>query len=424
MASGDMVGPVTSDPRSTLKPCRFCGAPLTVVFADLGMCPIANSLVPEDRLAEMEPFYPLRAFVCESCFLVQAEEFEAPEGIFAEYTYFSSYSTSWLAHSRAYTDAIVERLSLGPDHTVVEVGSNDGYLLQYFHERGIRVIGIEPAGNVAQEAIVKGIPTIVRFFGTQLAQELRAESSADLLIGNNVLAHMPDVNDFVAGMKALLKPSGVITVEFPHLVRLVEDNQFDTIYHEHFSYYSFSTVMRIFERHQLRVFDVEELPTHGGSLRVYARHPENDALAETDRVGELAARERAAGYERLATYTSFGDRMAATKRRVLRCLIDAKDEGKTIVGYGAPAKGTTLLNYCGIGTDLVDYTVDKSPHKQGHYLPGVHIPIREPDDIRRTRPDYVFILPWNLKDEIMDEMSFVRDWGGRFMVRTPEIAVL
>ena len=406
------------------KPCRFCGASLTVVFADLGMCPIANSLVPEHRLAAMEPFYPLRAFVCESCFLVQAEEFEAPEGIFSEYTYFSSYSTSWLAHSKAYTERIVERLSLGSEHTVVEVGSNDGYLLQYFHERGIRVIGIEPAGNVAQDAIVKGIPTIVRFFGTELAEELRHDSSADLLIGNNVLAHMPDVNDFVAGLKRLLKPSGVITVEFPHLVRLVEDNQFDTIYHEHFSYYSLATVKRIFERHDLRVFDVEELPTHGGSLRVYACQAENEDIQESDRVVELVARERAAGYDRLATYASFGARMAATKRSVLRCLIEAKEEGKTIVGYGAPAKGTTLLNYCGVGTDLIDYTVDKSPHKQGHYLPGVHIPIRDPAEIRRTRPDYVFILPWNLKDEIIEEMSFVREWGGRFMVRAPEMSIV
>jgi 2-polyprenyl-3-methyl-5-hydroxy-6-metoxy-1,4-benzoquinol methylase len=395
-----------------------------VVFADLGMCPIANTLVPEERLAAMEPFYPLRAFVCERCFLVQAEEFEAPEGIFSEYTYFSSYSTSWLAHCEAYANEIVERLSLGAEHTVVEVGSNDGYLLQYFHARGIRVIGVEPAANVAQEAIVKGVPTIVRFFGHELAEELRDESSADLLIGNNVLAHMPDVNNFVAGMKLLLKPTGVITVEFPHLMRLVEDNQFDTIYHEHFSYFSLLTVARIFGRHGLQIFDVEELPTHGGSLRVYARHAENGDLPETERVGELASRELAAGYEQLDVYVAFGDRMAATKRNVLRRLIEAKDEGKTIVGYGAPAKGTTLLNYCGVRTDLVEYTVDKSPHKQGLYLPGVHIPIREPGEIRRTRPDYVFILPWNLKDEIMDEMAFVRDWGGRFMVRAPEMTVL
>jgi SAM-dependent methyltransferase len=404
--------------------CRFCEAPLSVVFADLGLCPIANALVTEDNLSRMERFYPLRALACESCFLVQSEEFETPEGIFSDYSYFSSYSTTWLAHCSAYADRMVERLSLGDDHTVVEVGSNDGYLLQYFHRRGIRVLGVEPAANVAQEAIVKGIPTIVRFFDVELAAELVGESAADLLIGNNVLAHTPDVNKFVAGMKVLLKPNGIITVEFPHLMRLVEDNQFDTIYHEHFSYFSFLTARRVFERHGLRVFDVEELATHGGSLRVYACHAEAEGMPENERVAELAARELAAGYEDLGVYTSFGERMNVTKRQVLRCLIDAKDEGKTVVGYGAPAKGTTLLNYCGIGRDLLDYTVDKSPHKQGCYLPGVHIPIREPSEIRRSRPDYVFILPWNLKDEIMDEMAFVREWGGRFMVRAPEMRIL
>lgn len=394
------------------------------MFADLGMCPIANSLVSEDELSTMEPFYPLRALVCDSCFLVQSEEFEAPEGIFSDYTYFSSYSTSWLAHCRSYADRMVEQLGLGERHTVVELGSNDGYLLQYFHDRGVRVLGVEPAANVAQEAIVKGIPTIVRFFDEQVAHELAEESSADLLIGNNVLAHMPDVRGFVAGMKVLLKPGGVITVEFPHLMRLIEESQFDTIYHEHFSYFSFATVTRIFERHDLRVFDVEELPTHGGSLRVHACHADDPAKDATDRVAELSARESVAGYGDLGVYTGFGERMEATKREVLRCLIEAKDAGKTIVGYGAPAKGTTLLNYCGIGTDFLDYTVDKSPHKQGSYLPGVRVPIRAPSEIERTRPDYVFILPWNLKDEIMEEMASVRDWGGKFMVRTPEMTIL
>lgn len=408
-------------PSST---CRFCGETLHVIFADLGMCPIANSLVPESRLGSMEPFYPLRALVCEHCFLVQSEVFESPEGIFTDYSYFSSYSTSWLAHAGAYADAIVGRLSLDAGSTVVEVGSNDGYLLQYFHRRGIRVLGIEPAANVAQEAIVRGIPTLVRFFDVDLAQELVDESGADLMIANNVLAHMPDVNRFVAGMKVLLKPGGVITAEFPHLMRLVEENQWDTIYHEHFSYFSFGTVSRIFERHGLRVFDVEELTTHGGSLRVYVRHADNDALPETPAVGELIARERAAGYQDLGVYVSFNERVEATKREVLRMLIDAKEEGKSIAGYGAPAKGATLLNYCGIGTDMLDYTVDKSPHKQGHYLPGVHIPIFAPDEIRRTRPDYVFILPWNIKDEIMEEMAFVRDWGGRFMVRSPAMTIV
>jgi SAM-dependent methyltransferase len=394
------------------------------VFADLGMCPVANSLISEDRLSSMEPFYPLRALVCESCLLVQSEEFETPEGIFSDYTYFSSYSTSWLAHASSYADQMVERLGLGDGHTVVELGSNDGYLLQYFHGRGIRVLGVEPAANVAQEAIVKGIPTIVRFFDEQVAGELAEESSADLLIGNNVLAHMPDVSSFVAGMKLLLKPDGVITVEFPHLMRLVEESQFDTIYHEHFSYFSLAAVTRIFERHDLRVFDVEELPTHGGSLRVYACHAEDAAKEATERVAELAGRERAAGYGDLGVYTAFGERVVAMKRQVLRCLIDVKEAGKTIVGYGAPAKGTTLLNYCGIGTDFLDYTVDKSPHKQGSYLPGVRVPIHAPGEIERTRPDYVFILPWNLRDEIMEEMAFVRDWGGRFIVRMPEMTIV
>jgi SAM-dependent methyltransferase len=407
------------------RSCRFCGKPLTDVFADLGMCPVANSLVTEDAFAAMEPFYPLRAFVCANCFLVQSEEFESPGGIFSDtYPYYSSYSTSWLEHCREYADRIVERLSLGEGHTVVEVGSNDGYLLQFFHGRGIRVLGVEPAANVAQEAIVKGIPTIGRFFDAELAAELREESAADLLIGNNVLAHTPQVSGFVAGMKVLLKPGGVITVEFPHLMRLVDEGQFDTIYHEHFSYFSFATAKRIFEHHGLRVFDVEELSTHGGSLRVYACHTEDTGRPESERVGELAEREDAAGYRDLGVYTSFGERVQATKREVLRTLIEAKEAGKTIVGYGAPAKGATLLNYCGIGTDFLDYTVDKSPHKQGCYLPGVRIPILDPSEIARTRPDYVFILPWNLKDEIIDEMAFVRDWGGRFMVRTPQMTIL
>jgi SAM-dependent methyltransferase len=388
------------------------------------MCPVANSLVAADAVAAMEPFYPLRAYVCEGCFLVQSEEFESPSGIFSDaYPYFSSYSTSWLEHSRAYAEAIVERLGLGSGHTVVEIGSNDGYLLQYFRDQGIRVLGVEPAANVAQEAIVKGIPTLVRFFDAAVAQELVDESPADLLVANNVLAHMPDVNDFVAGMKILLAPGGVITVEFPHLMHLIDENQFDTIYHEHFSYFSFSTVTRILERHGLRAFDVEELATHGGSLRVYACHADDDREAG-ERVAELATREREAGYLDLAVYTSFADRVTRAKRQALRCLLEAKDEGRSIVGYGAPAKGTTFLNYCGIGTDFLDYTVDKSPHKQGSYLPGVRIPIRAPEEIRRTRPDYVLILPWNLRDEIMGEIAYVREWGGRFMVRAPEMTVL
>ena len=404
--------------------CRFCAAPLQHVFADLGVCPVANSLISETSTTAMEPFYPLRAFVCEQCFLVQSEQFESPEQIFStEYPYFSSYSTSWLEHAEAYADAIVDRLSLGPEHLIVELGSNDGYLLQFFHARGIPVLGIEPADNVAQDAIVKGIPTLVRFFDSAFAEELAPTAAADLLIGNNVLAHMPDVGDFVAGMKVLLKPGGVVTVEFPHLMRLIDEGQFDTIYHEHFSYFSLRTVTRIFEASGLRVFDVDELPTHGGSLRVYACHAEDDR-AEGERVTELSEREQAAGYDEVGVYTSFAARVREIKRDVLRRLIELKDAEATIVGYGAPAKGATLLNFCGVGTDFLDYTVDKSPHKQGLYMPGVRIPIRAPEEIARTRPDYVFILPWNLKDEIVEEMGFIREWGGRFLVRAPDMTVL
>ncbi|HEX8204754.1 MAG TPA: class I SAM-dependent methyltransferase [Solirubrobacteraceae bacterium] len=403
--------------------CRFCAAPLELVFADLGLCPVANSLVEADALRRPEPFYPLRALVCERCFLVQTEEFESPAGIFADYTYFSSFSTSWVAHAERYAERMVDELGLDERHTVVEVGSNDGYLLQFFHRRGIPVLGVEPAANVAQEANVRGVPTIVRFFDAAVAAELAEQSPADLLIGNNVLAHMPQISGFVAGMKRLLKPEGVVTVEFPHLMRLVEDGQFDTIYHEHFSYFSLGTVARIFEHHGLRVFDVEELPTHGGSLRVFACHAASDRVA-TERVAALAERERAAGYRDREVYASFGERMNAMKREVLRCLIDAKEQGLTIAGYGAPAKGTTLLNVCGIGTDFLDYTVDKSPHKQGRWLPGVRIPIHAPDQIRRTRPDLVFILPWNLADEVMEEMAFIRDWGGRFIVRSPGVTIV
>ena len=406
-----------------MSACRFCDAPLELVFADLGMCPVANTLVTEAKAREMEPLYPLRALVCERCFLVQTEEFESPGDIFGHYPYFSSVSTSWLAHAAQYADRMVGELGLDSSRTVVEVGSNDGYLLQYFHARGIQVVGVEPAANVAQEAIVRGIPTIVRFFDAQLADELAERSPADLLVANNVLAHMPQVGGFVTGMKRVLKPDGVITAEFPHLVRLVEECQFDTIYHEHFSYFSLGTVRLIFEHHGLRVFDVEELPTHGGSLRVHACHAEHDRSA-TERVAELEERERAAGYRDRDVYESFAERIVRAKRDVLRCLIAAKDAGATVVGYGAPAKGTTLLNYCGVGTDFLDYTVDKNPHKQGCYLPGVRVPIRAPDEIRRTQPNYVFILPWNLKDEIMEETAYIREWGGRFMVRAPEMTVV
>ncbi len=404
--------------------CRFCQAPIAAIFADLGMSPLANSYLPPERANSMEPFYPLRTLVCEACFLVQLEEFETPEAIFSDYAYFSSYSSSWLEHSHRYADQMIERLGLNESSHVVEIASNDGYLLQYFHDRQIPVLGIEPAANVAKVALQKGIPTLVEFFGRETACSLADESAADLLLGNNVLAHVPDLNDFVAGMKILLKQGGVITMEFPHLMRLIEDNQWDTIYHEHFSYFSFLTVSRVFESHGLRLFDVEELPTHGGSLRIYGAHAEDLEKLETDAAKELRERERAAGFEELETYLGYGRRVEADKRQILSFLIDLKEQGLRVVGYGAPAKGNTLLNYCGLGPDFIDYTCDLNPHKQGHFLPGSHIPIRSPEEIRTSRPDVVLILPWNLKDEIVEQLSFIREWGGRFAARTPELTLL
>jgi SAM-dependent methyltransferase len=404
--------------------CRFCGASVDAVFADLGSSPLANSYLPPEAVNGMEPFYPLRALVCGQCFLVQLEEFQTPERIFSDYAYFSSYSSSWIEHSRRYSEQMVERLELGEHSHVVEIASNDGYLLQFFHERQIPVLGIEPAANVAKVALQKGIPTLVEFFGRDTASSLAGESSADLLLGNNVLAHVPDLNDFVAGMKILLGPGGVITMEFPHLLRLIEDNQWDTIYHEHFSYFSFLTVRRVFQAHGLRLFDVQELPTHGGSLRIYGCHADDPGKAESGAARELAERERAAGYEQLDTYLGYGRRVEADKRQILRFLIGLKEQGLRIVGYGAPAKGNTLLNYCGVGRDFIDYTCDLNPHKQGHFLPGSHIPIRSPEAILQDKPDVVLILPWNLKDEIVQQLGSIAEWGGRFAARTPELTLL
>jgi 2-polyprenyl-3-methyl-5-hydroxy-6-metoxy-1,4-benzoquinol methylase len=405
--------------------CRVCGSTLKYTFVDLGMSPLCESYLSPDQLNQMEPFYPLHVYVCERCFLVQLQEYVSPEKVFTEYAYFSSYSESWLQHAKSYTDLMVERFSIGAQSQVVELASNDGYLLQYFVERGIPVLGIEPAVNVAQEAIKKGIPTVVKFFGTKTALELSAvRAKADLLLGNNVLAHVPNLNDFVAGMKIMLKPDGLITMEFPHLMRLMEENQFDTIYHEHFSYFSFATVEKVFAAHGLTIFDVEELPTHGGSLRIYARHSENIEEPVTGRVIDLKAREETAGFMRLKTYLSFAKKVEETKRNVLNFLIKAKREGKSIAGYGAPGKGNTLLNYCGIRTDLIDYTVDRNPYKHGKYTPGTHIPIFHPDKISETEPDYIFILPWNLKTEIMKQLAYVREWGAQFVVPVPEVAIL
>jgi SAM-dependent methyltransferase len=405
--------------------CRFCKAPLRHTLVDLGMSPLCESYLTAERLNQMEPFYPLHVYVCESCFLVQLEEYVSPEAIFTEYAYFSSYADSWLQHAKKYTELMVERFGINARNRVVELASNDGYLLQYFVQKGIPVLGVEPAANVARAAVDKGVTTVVKFFGERLAREMAEDGNqADLLIGNNVLAQVPDLNDFVRGMKILLKPGGVVTMEFPHLMKLIEENQFDTIYHEHFSYFSLLSVEKIFAFHGLRIFDVEELATHGGSLRIYASHQDDATKPVGARITDLAARETAGGLKTLAYYSSFGERVKETKRKVLDFLIKAKREGKTICGYGAPGKGNTLLNYCGIRTDFLDYTVDRNPYKHGKFTPGTHIPIFPPDKIRETRPDYLFILPWNFKEEIMRQMSFITEWGGKFIVPIPEPEVV
>ncbi|MGB6682325.1 MAG: class I SAM-dependent methyltransferase [Candidatus Acidiferrum sp.] len=404
--------------------CRFCAAPLSVNLVDLGMSPLCESYLSANQLNAMEPFYPLHVFVCNQCYLAQLGEYVRPEHIFTEYAYFSSYSDSWLKHSKKYTDLMAERFSLSAKSLVVELASNDGYLLQYFVEKNIPVLGIEPAANVAKVAVEKGVPTLVEFFGVELARKLAASGQRpDLLLGNNVLAQVPDLNDFVEGMKILLKPGGVITMEFPHLLRLMDENQFDTIYHEHFSYFSFLTSEKIFAAHGLTLFDVEELASHGGSLRIYARHAEDAAKPVSGAVEDLRRREVAAGLDRIERYAEFEEKVKETKRKLLEFLIGAKREGKKVAGYGAPGKGNTLLNYCGVRTDFLDFTVDRNPYKQGRFLPGSHIPIFGPEQLRAARPDYVFILPWNLKNEIMEQLSFIRDWGGKFVVPIPEVKV-
>jgi 2-polyprenyl-3-methyl-5-hydroxy-6-metoxy-1,4-benzoquinol methylase len=405
--------------------CRSCAAPLSSSFVDLGMSPLCQTHIAGDQLDRMEPFYPLHAYVCDRCFLVQLQAFVSPQDIFGDYAYFSSYSTSWVEHARRFASMAIDRFALGPRSRVMEVASNDGYLLQHFVAAGIPVLGIEPAANVARVAVDKGIPTTTRFFGLVAAEEIVAEHGRpDLLIGNNVLAHVPDLNDFVAGLKRLLAPRGAITMEFPHLLQLMAGNQFDTIYHEHFSYFSFVAAEAVFKRHGLAIFDVEELPTHGGSLRIYARHAEHDAAPIAPSVAALRRREVDDGLLSPERYRGFAEQVKRTKRKLLAFLIDAKSRGKKIVGYGAPGKGNTLLNYCGIRTDFLDFTVDASPHKQGKYTPGTRIPILAPESIREARPDYVLILPWNLEDEISRAASYIAEWGGRFVVPIPEVRVL
>ena len=405
--------------------CRFCKTALTDTVVDLGMSPLCESYLAADQLDRMEPFYPLHVRVCRACLLVQVGEYVGAEEIFTEYAYFSSFSSAWLKHAEEYVTSITERLKLDSKSFVVELASNDGYLLQYFVKRGIPCLGIEPAANVAKAAVERGVDTQVAFFGQELGRELRAAGrSADLVLGNNVLAQVPDVNSFVAGVPEILKPTGTATFEFPHLQRLFEGNQFDTIYHEHFSYFSLITTEAIFARHGLTVFDVEELWTHGGSLRIFVRHASDTSRPLTARLLALRAREEAAGYRQIETYTRFEGQVRETKRKLLELLIKAKGEGKRIVGYGAPGKGNTLLNYCGIRSDFLDFTVDRNPYKQGKFLPGTHIPILDPSRIEAVRPDYIFILPWNFKDEIMTQLAHARDWGARFIVPIPEATVV
>lgn len=404
--------------------CRFCGTPLKQTFVDLGRSPLANSFLSKDGLSRGETTYPLHAYVCDDCLLVQLQEFERAENIFSDYLYFSSYSELWLNHCRRYAEAMTKRYSLSGNSLVVEIASNDGYLLQYFKERGVGILGIEPAANVAEVAQAKGIATEVAFFGVETARRLAAAGKApDLMAANNVLAHVPNINDFVGGFKILLKPNGTATFEFPHLLNLISERQFDTIYHEHFSYLSLLVVEKIFAHHGLRIYDVEQLPTHGGSLRLFACHTEA-GFERSGAVDKLLATERAAGLDRIETYAKFADAVIDVKCNLLGFLIEARRAGKSVVGYGAPAKGNTLLNYCGVGPELLSYTVDISPHKQNRYLPGVQIPIRAPDHIFESKPDYVLILPWNIKDEITERMAGIRDWGGKFVIAIPDLAIL
>ena len=416
--------PAETQRQLASQTCRFCGVALRRTLVDLGMSPLCETYPSATDLSQPEVYYPLHVYVCENCFLVQLHQYESAEKIFGDYPYFSSYSDSWLRHCEEYCESMRRRFGLNEKSFVVEVASNDGYLLQYFVRHRVPVLGIEPAANVAKVAVEKDVPTLVRFFGTRLATEIVSKGNfGDLVIGNNVLAQVPDLNDFVEGLKILLKPHGILTLEFPHLLQLIDRNEFDTIYHEHFSYFSFLTAVRILDSHGLKVFDVEELPTHGGSLRVFACRTEDSARRIETSVATLLDKERNAGLDRVEGYATFASRVKQTKFALVDFLLNAAKQGKTVVGYGAPGKSATLLHYCGIGNDLIAYTVDRSPHKQDRFLPGSHIPIYHPDRIRETKPDYVVILPWNLKDEIVDQLHFIREWGGQFVVPIPKVAI-
>lgn len=406
--------------------CRLCNTTLKHKFLSLGNSPLSNSFLEEKDLVSAELYYPLDIYVCEKCYLTQLDEFEPPKKIFSgNYAYYSSYSDTWLRHCEEYAKMIIDKLSLDKSSLIVEIASNDGYLLQYFKEQELPVLGIEPASNIAKMAEGKGIPTDAAFFDTSYAKKMAKENrQADLIVGNNVLAHNPNLNDFVEGLRIALKPNGIITMEFPHLLRLIENNQFDTIYHEHLSYFSFHVARDLFKKHGIVLFDVEEISTHGGSLRIYGKHENNNSETITGRVKNLLKKEESAGLLNLDTYYQFGEKVNSAKRKLLQFLIQAKNDGKKIVGYGAPAKGNTLLNYCGIRTDFLDYTVDRNPYKQNKYLPGTHIPIKHPDIIKEDKPDYLIVLPWNIKEEIVNQMSFIREWGGKFIIPIPEVKVV
>jgi SAM-dependent methyltransferase len=419
-----LIEPEVVETSVAIKTCRFCGAGLQRTFVDLGLSPLCETYPSATDLNRGEMYYPLHCYICEKCWLVQLEEYESAENIFSDYAYFASFSDSWLKHCEKYCNDMQKRFGLGKDSFVAEVASNDGYLLQYFVRLGVPVLGIEPAANVAEAAVKKGVPTLVRFFGEEVATTLAAEGrAADLVLGNNVLAQVPDLNDFVEGLKVLLKPDGVLTLEFPHLLKLIELNEFDTIYHEHFSYFSLISTEKILAAHGLRIFDVEELKSHGGSLRIFACRATSQAHPTGANVQKVMNDEIAAKLDRIEGYESFARQVRDTKLALVDFLVKAAKEGKTVAGYGAPGKSATLLHYCGIGKDLISYTVDRSPYKQGRFLPGSRIPIYPPDRIRETRPDYIVILPWNLKEEIMAQLSFVREWGGRFVVPIPAVTV-
>ena len=405
--------------------CRFCKTQLEHVFIDLQNSPASNSFLKEEELNEPEIFFPLKVYTCSNCFLVQIDEYKKSDAIFnGDYVYFSSYSQSWLAHAKSYAQLMTDCFALNTDSLVIEIASNDGYLLQYFKENKIAVLGIEPTSNTAEVSKQKGIATVVDFFGIRLATSLASQNKkADLLLGNNVLAHVPDINDFVGGMKIILKEHGVITMEFPHLMQLVDNNQFDTIYHEHFSYLSFYTVKQIFAAQGLEMFDVQEIPTHGGSLRIYAKHKEDKTKNISENVEMLLEKEKAKGLNGLEYYTNFTQKALTVKMNLSEFLIQQKRAGKFVAAYGAAAKGNTLLNYCGIKKDMIDFVVDANPHKQNKFLPASHIPVVDEQYLKNKKPDFVIILPWNLKDEVTAQLQYIRAWGGKFVVPIPALEI-